>query len=340
MTDWKTYRGQVWTPARVPVVKREYNEGYKLSDDSNPVFSTDFVGKVNQPITDTHQPCGYWGASLAANVVLSKILKSSALTDFTTFTKVGYWPHAVTSVTSDRLDFSSVLTRFNGYTHPDWIGYFYKDFGEGFFGLNFIHEFSMPWLFETYAFYFPYSICNRFRWAGHPILPPNGIEIDCYKGFSVAARLRINFASPQVDLNMWGETYVRVTRNLDLVTVETFREAAKINLIGTTSYTIPANETYRYMYIAATGWDDYGIYQEQIKGHIQNVYLYGYGLSWNGCTPVDISGSGEYALVSNGLTLLLSVNEAELPYDQVPVTINAINRTHTQGIKVISITKN
>lgn len=273
--------------------------------------------------------------TIEETITFTKVAKSPTLTDFTTFTKVGYWPSAVTSVTSDRLDFSSVLTRFNGYTHPDWIGYFYKDYGEGFFGLNFIHEFSMPWLFETYAFYFPYSICNAFRWAGQGI-PQNGIEIDCYKGSGVAARLRINFASPQVDLNMWGETYVRVTRNLDLVTVETFREAAKINLIGTTSYTIPANETYRYMYIAATGWDDYGIYQEQITGHIQNIYLYDYALSWNGGTAVAVTADGNYTLTSGGNSLVVDVQYASLPYSEMPKDIDADNSSYIDGVKILS----
>lgn len=273
--------------------------------------------------------------TIEETVTFTKVAKSPTLADFTTFTETGYWPFIVTTKTATKASFKDMMTRFNVNSNPSWIGYLYKDFGEGFFGLNFIHEFSLPWLSNLYAFYIPYSICNTFYWAGGG-QPLNGINIDCYKGSGVAARLRINFASSQVDMNALDGTYVRITRNSGLVTMELFSDAGMTTSIGSTTYSISDSETYRYMYVNATGWDDWGGYQSQITGYIENSYLYDYALSWNGGTAVAVTADGNYTLISGANSLVVDVQYASLPYSEMPKDIDADNSSYIDGVKILS----
>jgi len=348
MTDWKIYKGQYpWEFTKSPV-KHQYNEGSSISSDTNPVFSTTHVDKPGTPITTLHNPCGYWGSNMSANVVLVKYEKASSLTDFTTFTEVD--PQEVLSQTATRATYTHMLTRFDTARFPNHITYLYKDFGVGYFGLNFTHEFAMvhplnpPYAsIDAYTLFIPYSVGNSFYFAGEveDYTGGMGVMVDFYRPYYSAGLLRINMASSQVPMvagpALGHITYVRITRNLGEAKIETYSDSDMTLLLGSATTVIPADETYRYVYATATTHDGWGGYRSYITGYIEHVKFYSYALIWNGSTPVEIDGDGVYELVSGGKTLTIDVKASLLPYTLAPETITIFDREYTNGVMLLNI---
>jgi hypothetical protein len=344
MPDWTTYKGQTpWEFTKSPV-KHQYNEGSSISSDSNAVFSITHVDKPGVPITTLHNPCGYWGSNMSANIVLVKYERASSLTDFTTFTEVD--PQEVLSQTTNRATHTHMLTRFDTERYPNHITYLYKDFGVGYFGLNFIHEFAMIYpsnppyaTIDAYTLFIPYSIGNSFYFAVEPedYTGGMGVMVDFYKPYNEAGLLRINFASNQVPMVAGDITYIRITRNLGEAVIETYSDADMTLLLGSATATIPADEVYRYMYATATTHDGWGGYRSYVTGYIENIKLYGYALIWNGSSAVEIAGNGVYELVSGGKTLTVDVKASLLPYSLIPETITVFNREYTNGVMLLNI---
>jgi len=281
---------------------------------------------------------------MSANVVLVKYEKASSLTDFTTFTEVD--PQEVLSQTATRATYTHMLTRFDTARFPNHITYLHKDFGVGYFGLNFIHEFAMVFpsnppyaAIDDYTLFIPYSVGNSFYFAGEKedYTGGMGIMVDFYQPYYTTGLLRINFTSGQVPIMVIGITYVRITRNLGEAKIETYSDSDMTLLLGSATTVIPADETYRYMYATATTHDGWGGYRSYVTGYIEHVKFYSYVLIWNGSTPVEIDGDGVYELVSGGKTLTIDVKASLLPYTLAPETITIFNGEYTNGVMLLNI---
>jgi hypothetical protein len=182
--------------------------------------------------------------------------------DFTTFTEVD--ASGVLSQTSSKATFTNMLTR-----RPPSV-YIYKDYGEGYFGLNFIHDFTIYISdMNSYGLIGVYGLLNIVG----SVYSSSDIMIDIYAPYGANPIIRFTLdPTKNCTFSVLQLRYIRIIRDAATLTMEIYSDAERTALISTLSTTISATNTYRYLSTSSNAIDN--SYYAPASGYIESLGFY------------------------------------------------------------------